>query len=117
VDIAFFEVVKSTCAVWLLLTAFALGTEKPSLLLGMVVALNASGLALTSHGQVMLRAAQAVCGACRPHTGLTRLPRSRGQLAFSMTGFVLAASAAVCCGVKTALLQTVLQEGADTMER
>lgn len=65
---------------WLLLTTFALGTEKPSLLLAAVVGLNVTGLAFTSHG----------------------------QLAFSMTGFVLATCAAVSCGVKLALLQTVL---------
>jgi hypothetical protein len=51
VDVAFFEVVKSTCAVWLLLTAFALGTERPSWLLAAVVGLNATGLAFTSRGQ------------------------------------------------------------------
>ena len=82
VDVAFFEVVKSTCPVWLLLTTFAMGIEQPSALLMAVVVLNCLGVACSSFGQAV----------------------------FSWTGFCLAATAGVACGVKMALMQTVLQD-------
>ena len=82
VDVAFFEVVKSTCPVWLLLSTFSIGLEQPSLLLLAVVLLNCLGVACSSFGQAV----------------------------FSWTGFCLAGTAGVACGVKMALMQTVLQD-------
>jgi len=82
VDVAFFEVVKSTCPVWLLLSTFSIGLEQPSLLLVAVVLLNCLGVACSSFGQAV----------------------------FSWTGFCLAGTAGVACGVKMALMQTVLQD-------
>ena len=82
VDVAFFEVVKSTCPVWLLLSTFSIGLEQPSLLLLAVVLLNCLGVACSSFDQAV----------------------------FSWTGFCLAGTAGVACGVKMALMQTVLQD-------
>eukprot|EP01043_Picozoa_sp_COSAG02_P014029 COSAG02_NODE_571_length_20173_cov_14.694032_8_plen_248_part_00 len=82
VDVAFFEVVKSTCPVWLLLSTFAMGIEQPSVLLVAVVILNCAGVAFSSLGQAV----------------------------FSWTGFCLASIAGMACGVKMALMQTLLQD-------
>ena len=82
VDVAFFEVVKSTCPVWLLLSTFAMGMEQPSLLLVAVVIFNCAGVACSSLGQAV----------------------------FSWTGFYLAGTAGMACGVKMALMQTILQD-------
>lgn len=82
VDVAFFEVVKSTCPVWLLLSTFAMGMEQPSMLLVGVVILNCAGVACSSLGQAV----------------------------FSWTGFYLAGTAGMACGLKMALMQTVLQD-------
>ena len=53
VDVAFFEVVKSTCPVWLLLSTFCMGIEQPSVLLIAVVALNCLGVACSALGQAV----------------------------------------------------------------
>jgi hypothetical protein len=52
--------------------------------------------------------------ACSTDKGSLPLRLPAGLL---RTGFLLATAAAVSCGVKLALLQTVLQEGQDTMPR